>query len=42
MMVDVVMAMDDIDIDRETIEVGHIKMARDKLTEKRVAREAGG
>jgi hypothetical protein len=32
MMVDVVMAADDIDIDRETIEVGRIDMARDKLT----------
>jgi hypothetical protein len=32
MMVDVVMEIDDIDIDRETVEMGRIEMARDKLT----------
>jgi hypothetical protein len=36
MMVVVVMEMDDID--RETIEVGRIEMARDKFTEQRIAR----
>jgi hypothetical protein len=36
MMVDVAMEMDDID--RETVEVGRIEMARDKLTKKRIAR----
>jgi hypothetical protein len=38
MMVDVVMKMDDIDIDRETVETGRIEMARDKLTKVRIAR----
>ncbi len=32
------MEMDDIDIDRETVEVGRIEMARDKLTKERIAR----
>jgi hypothetical protein len=32
MMVDVVMEIDDIDIDRETVEMGRIEMARYKLT----------
>jgi hypothetical protein len=38
MMVDVVMEMDDIDIGRETVDVGRIEMARDKLTERRISR----
>jgi hypothetical protein len=38
MMVDVVMEMDDIDIDRETVTVGRIEMARAKLTRERIAR----
>jgi hypothetical protein len=37
-MVDVVMEMDDIDIDRETVDMGRIEMARDKLTSRRIAR----
>ena len=32
------MEMDDIDIDRETVEMGRIEMARDKLTKRRIAR----
>jgi hypothetical protein len=36
MMVDVVMEIDDID--RETVEVGRIEMARDKLTKQTIAR----
>src|SRR6202030_2011711 len=35
---DVVMEMDDIDIDRETVEMGRIEMARDKLTSRTIAR----
>jgi hypothetical protein len=35
-MVDVVMEIDDID--RETVEMGRIEMARDKLTSRRIAR----
>jgi len=38
MMVDVVMEIDDIDIDRETVEMGRIEMARDKLTSRTIAR----
>jgi hypothetical protein len=38
MIVDVVMEMDDIDIDRETVEMGRVEMARDKLTSRRIAR----
>jgi hypothetical protein len=36
MMVDVVVEIDDID--RETVEMGRIEMARDKLTGRRIAR----
>jgi len=38
MMVDVEMETDDIDVDRETVGAGRIEMARDKLTEQRIAR----
>ena len=40
-MVDAVVEIDDIDIDRETVETvetGRIEMARDKLTGRRIAR----
>ena len=32
------MEMDDIEIDRETVEMGRIEMARDKLTKEIIAR----